>query len=85
MSASLAKLDFEPEKIIATFHGMPQKYFDKGDPYHCHCQKTSRLLREALGWPSRPLAHHVPVALRQRSLAAALHGQDRRAPGHRKA
>jgi protoporphyrin/coproporphyrin ferrochelatase len=51
MRASLAKLDFEPEKIIATFHGMPEKYFTKGDPYHCQCQKTSRLLREALGWP----------------------------------
>ena len=49
MKQSLAKLDFEPERIIATFHGMPQKYFDKGDPYHCHCQKTSRLLREKLG------------------------------------
>ena len=46
---NLAKLDFEPEKIIATFHGMPQKYFEKGDPYHCHCQKTSRLVREKLG------------------------------------
>lgn len=51
MQDSLAKLDFEPERIIATFHGMPQKYFDKGDPYHCQCQKTSRLLREKLGWP----------------------------------
>lgn len=51
MRASLAKLEFEPERIIATFHGMPQKYFDAGDPYHCHCQKTSRLLREKLGWP----------------------------------
>ena len=51
MKASLAKLDFEPERIIATFHGMPQKYFEKGDPYHCQCQKTSRLLRDALGWP----------------------------------
>ncbi len=49
MKSSLAKLDFEPEKIIATFHGMPQKYLDKGDPYHCQCQKTSRLLREELG------------------------------------
>lgn len=47
--SSLAKLDFKPEKIIATFHGMPQKYFDKGDPYHCHCQKTSRLVRDKLG------------------------------------
>lgn len=49
MTKSLAKLDFEPEKIIATFHGMPQKYLDKGDPYHCQCQKTSRLLRDKLG------------------------------------
>lgn len=45
----LATLDFEPERIIATFHGMPQKYLEKGDHYHCHCQKTSRLLRESLG------------------------------------
>ena len=52
MTASLAKLDFEPERIIATFHGMPQTYFDAGDPYHCHCQKTSRLLSERLGWPA---------------------------------
>jgi ferrochelatase len=51
MRASLAKLDFEPERILATFHGMPQAYFDKGDPYHCYCQKTSRLLREKLNWP----------------------------------
>jgi len=49
MRASLAKLDFEPERIIATFHGMPQKYHLAGDPYHCQCQKTSRLLREKLG------------------------------------
>lgn len=51
MRASLSKLDFVPEKIVATFHGMPQKYLERGDPYHCHCQKTSRLLREAMGWP----------------------------------
>ncbi len=47
--AGLAKLPFEPERIIATFHGMPRKYFDAGDPYYCQCQKTSRLVREALG------------------------------------
>ena len=46
----LAGLDFKPEKIISTFHGMPQKYLEKGDPYHCQCQKTSRLVRERLGW-----------------------------------
>ena len=49
MKKSLATLDFEPEKIIATFHGMPEKYLLKGDPYHCQCQKTSRLLREKMG------------------------------------
>ncbi len=51
MKGALARLDFEPERIIATFHGMPQKYLEAGDPYHCQCQKTSRLLRARLGWP----------------------------------
>ncbi len=51
MRRHLAALDFEPEVIIATFHGMPQSYLERGDPYHCQCQKTSRLLCAALGWP----------------------------------
>ena len=46
----LAAMTFEPEKIIATFHGMPQSYLMAGDPYHCQCLKTSRLLRERLGF-----------------------------------
>lgn len=46
----IAGLDFEPEKILASYHGIPQSYFKKGDPYHCHCHKTTRLLRERLGW-----------------------------------
>ena len=50
MNKSLAALDFEPERLIATFHGMPEKYLHAGDPYHCQCQKTSRLLRDRLGW-----------------------------------
>jgi ferrochelatase len=49
VKSHLAKLDWEPEKIIASFHGIPQSYFKKGDPYHCHCAKTARLLREKLG------------------------------------
>src|SRR5262245_6897663 len=36
----LAGLDFEPEAVLASFHGMPQRYLDAGDPYHCQCQKT---------------------------------------------
>ena len=50
MRESISKLDFEPERIIATFHGMPEKYLRQGDPYYCQCQKTSRLLCAALGW-----------------------------------
>lgn len=42
-------LDWKPDVIVASFHGLPQVYFDKGDPYHCHCAKTARLLREKLG------------------------------------
>jgi ferrochelatase len=45
-----AELDWEPERVIASYHGIPKSYFEKGDPYHCHCHKTSRLLRERLGW-----------------------------------
>jgi ferrochelatase len=46
---SLAGLEFEPQAILASFHGMPARTLDLGDPYHCHCRKTARLLSEALG------------------------------------
>jgi ferrochelatase len=46
----IAGLDWEPERVIASYHGIPKSYFEKGDPYHCHCLKTTRLLRERLGW-----------------------------------
>ena len=46
----LARLDFTPEVVLASFHGIPQAYFDKGDPYYCQCAKTTRLLAAALGW-----------------------------------
>lgn len=50
LEKSVAALDFEPEIILTSYHGIPKSYFDKGDPYHCHCYKTTRLLRERLGW-----------------------------------
>nr|WP_210183380.1 ferrochelatase [Methylobrevis pamukkalensis] len=46
----LATLDFAPDVVLASYHGVPQSYFRKGDPYHCHCHKTTRLVRERLGW-----------------------------------
>jgi ferrochelatase len=50
LRSALDKLAQPPEAVIASFHGMPQRYLAAGDPYHCQCQKTSRLLREELGW-----------------------------------
>ncbi|WP_306118744.1 MULTISPECIES: ferrochelatase [unclassified Roseitalea] len=50
IEAHLSSLDFEPERVIASYHGIPQSYFKRGDPYHCHCHKTSRLLEQRLGW-----------------------------------
>jgi ferrochelatase len=47
-SAELSRLDFQPEVILASFHGMPQDYVDKGDPYYAHCVETTRLLRHEL-------------------------------------
>ena len=47
---SLSKLDFEPDVLLMSYHGIPKSYFDKGDPYHCHCHKTTRLVREKMGW-----------------------------------
>jgi protoporphyrin/coproporphyrin ferrochelatase len=45
-----ATLDHRPDVLVASYHGMPRRYLMEGDPYHCQCQKTSRLLRERLGW-----------------------------------
>ena len=45
---SLGELDFEPQAIMTSFHGMPQRTLELGDPYHCHCRKTARLLSDAL-------------------------------------
>ncbi len=55
LQSQLANLDFTPETVIASFHGLPKEYLEKGDPYHCHCAKTARLLREALGWSEEGL------------------------------
>ena len=49
VGAALDALDFEPQAIVASFHGMPARTLQLGDPYHCHCQKSARLLGEAMG------------------------------------
>ena len=47
----VAALDFTPDVVLTSYHGMPVEYLEKGDPYHCQCLKTTRLVREHLGWP----------------------------------
>ncbi|WP_284124276.1 ferrochelatase [Parerythrobacter aestuarii] len=49
----LDALDFEPEVLLLSFHGMPLRTLELGDPYHCHCMKTARLLRERLAQSER--------------------------------
>ena len=47
LDKKISELDWKPDLVIASYHGIPKKYFNKGDPYHCYCQKTSRLLSES--------------------------------------
>jgi ferrochelatase len=49
IDAHLATLSFKPELIVASFHGMPKSYVDKGDPYQAHCIATTEALRQRLG------------------------------------
>ena len=49
LQGALAGLNFKPDVILASFHGMPEEYVEKGDPYRFHCEETARLLREKLG------------------------------------
>ena len=42
----ISEINWKPDLIIASYHGIPKKYFDKGDPYHCYCHKTTRLISE---------------------------------------
>lgn len=49
LERQLAALHFVPERLLLSFHGMPQRTLELGDPYHCHCRKTARLLGEKLG------------------------------------
>ena len=53
LGAQLDALDFAPEVLLLSFHGMPERTLHLGDPYHCHCRKTARLLAEALAADAR--------------------------------
>ena len=50
VETAYAALETKPDVLVASYHGVPKRYLMEGDPYHCQCQKTSRLLKERLGW-----------------------------------
>ena len=79
------RLDFEPEVILVSFHGVPKAYLLKGDPYHCHCVKTWRLMREAFGWPEERFRLSFQSRFGNDGMAAALHRRDRDGAGARAA
>lgn len=51
LGAQLDSLEFDPEALLLSFHGMPERTLHLGDPYYCHCRKTARLLEEAMARP----------------------------------
>ena len=54
LEKKIFEIKWKPDIIIASYHGIPMKYFNKGDPYHCYCQKTTRLLSESF-------KHQIPI------------------------
>ena len=46
INKKISEINWKPDLILASYHGIPKKYFDKGDPYHCYCHKTTRLISE---------------------------------------
>ena len=73
LTGHLGSIDWQPDVVIASFHGLPEDYLTKGDPYHCHCQKTARLMRERLRLAGRQADCNFPVPLRQGRMAQALY------------
>lgn len=55
MKQSIAKLGWQPEVVLVSFHGLPQSYVDKGDPYQRQCEVTAKLMRQQLGWDEKRL------------------------------
>ncbi|WP_372610403.1 ferrochelatase [Aquicoccus sp.] len=56
VEAAYSKAEITPDLLVVSYHGMPKRYLMEGDPYHCQCQKTTRLLKERLGWADDKIA-----------------------------
>jgi ferrochelatase len=55
LKARLAQRKTAPQKIMLSFHGLPERFIESGDPYQCHCLVTGRLIAEAIGWPAEDI------------------------------
>jgi ferrochelatase len=66
LMAQLDALAFEPEVLLLSFHGMPERTLHLGDPYHCHCQKTARLLQETLRASGKRVGMRIEVTFQSR-------------------
>ena len=66
LAAQLESLEFTPEVLLLSFHGMPQRTHDLGDPYHCHCRKTARLLEEALAASGKAKGMRIETSFQSR-------------------
>ena len=53
LERDLERLEFKPKQIVLSYHGVPKKYLQKGDPYHCQCHVTTRLIKEQ--WPYKDI------------------------------
>ena len=62
IKSHIKKLNWKPDVLLCSFHGIPKKYFVKGDPYHCHCVKTKRLIEEKL----KKNIHNVELSFQSR-------------------
>ena len=64
------------DRLLFSFHGIPKDYFLAGDPYHCQCHKTARLVTQALDLPREPWGIEFPIPGGHQGVAAALHRRD---------
>ena len=53
LERDLERLEFKPQQVVLSYHGVPKTYLQKGDPYHCQCHVTTRLIREQ--WPYKDI------------------------------
>ena len=72
LKTAMKSLRWKPDRILIAFHGLPKEYLDKGDPYHCQCQKTARLVREKLGLDKNLRPDRVSIPLWQGRMAKTL-------------